>query len=500
MTEEKKQELKQLLNEAVENLEIRYGHEPIPLPVDVYRNYLQERWASYGIDFLSFSSFLTSLTPNIVAEGTKSNLLKLIREELALVIYGNDTSDFLGASVPVASYDITSYSENRSRLHCVSYQRTSLDSLIESLIERLLKIAIGKNIEEAVSFFDRYSCPDGAHGIFHMVTQIEGIEPKTEIQVVEGVRLVPLPSSEIPEQFARYLPSWLSYTLMDHANEFYGNALIVVDSPGFSILREPAPDPTSSRGVLIDEFQWRDPIDELPFPVEVHDVNFPNFNTELFYRALSLVCNSPVHMRIGEWISEPDKSLLLDDKITGLNIFLDPCDHFVEVEEADIEKAKCLYRILDTNPDLREKLRMPIDRWIKSKAPENTLTPEEPIDKIIDLGIVFEALYLSDVKEELIFRLGVRAAWYLGKDKTEREKLLKKFGDIYRCRSNAVHGGQLDEPVRFGEERISIRKFIERVQNLCRDSIMKILNSEQFPDRNYWDSLILGGEDEQASS
>ena len=205
-------------------------------------------------------------------------------------------------------------------------------------------------------------------------------------------------------------------------------------------------------------------------------------------------------MRTGEWISEPDKSLVLDDEITGLNIFLDPCDHFVEVEEADIEKAKCLYRILDTNPDLREKLRMPIDRWIKSKAPENTLTPEEPIDKIIDLGIAFEALYLSDVNEELTFRLGVHAAWYLGEDKTERGKLLKKFGDIYRCRSNAVHGGQLDEPVRFGEERISIRKFIERVQNLCRDSIMKILNSEQFPDRNYWDSLILGGEDEQASS
>ena len=88
MTKEKKQELERLLNEAVENLEVRYGPEPIPLPVDVYRTYLQERWASYGIDFLSYSSFLTSLAPDIVVTTIKSNLLDLIREELAQLIYG----------------------------------------------------------------------------------------------------------------------------------------------------------------------------------------------------------------------------------------------------------------------------------------------------------------------------------------------------------------------------------------------------------------------------
>ena len=288
MTEEKKQELKQLLNEAVENLEIRYGPEPIPLPVDVYRTYLQERWASYGIDFLSFSPFLTSLTPNIVDETIKSNLLDLIREELAQLIYGNVTSDSFEGSVPVASDDITSYSDDRSRLHSVRGQRAPLDSFIESLIKRLLKITIGKDIEEAVSFFDKYSCPEGAHGIFHMVTLIEGIEPKTEIQVAEGVRLVPLPASEIPEQVVQYLPSLLSYALMDHINQFYGNALLVVDDPGFSILREPAPRPAFPRGDPIHELPWRDPIDELPFPVEVRDATFPSCSEDAFYLSICL--------------------------------------------------------------------------------------------------------------------------------------------------------------------------------------------------------------------
>ena len=379
-------------------MEIRYGAEPVSLPVDVYRNYLQERWSSYGVDFLSFS-FWTPLTPNIADETTKSKLLDCIREELALFIDEDDISDFFRDSVPAVSYVITSDSADGFHLDSRHFQRVNL----YRLIERLLKIAIGKGIEEAVSFFDRYSCPEGAHGVFHMVTLIEGIELKTKIQIFEGVRLVPLPSSEIPEQFTQYLPSLLSYALMDQRNEFYGNALLVVDDPGFSILHEPAPDPTFPRGV---------PIDALPFPVEVPDVNFPNFNEELFYQALSLVCNSPVKMIIGEWISEPDESLVMDDSITGLNMFLDPCDHSVEVEEADIEKAKCLYDILDKKPNIREKLRIPIDRWIKSKKPEDSMTSEERIDPIIDLGIAFEALYLSDIDEttELSFRLRLRTA------------------------------------------------------------------------------------------
>ena len=498
MTEEKKQELKQLLNEAVENLEIRYGPEPIPLPVDVYRTYLQERWSSYGVDFFSFSS-RTSLTPNIVDETTKSNLLGLIREEIAQFIYGNDTSDFLGGSVPVASYDITSYSDDRSRLSCVRYQRTPLDGLIEPLIERLLNIAIGKDIEEAASFFDRYSCPEGAHGVFHMVTLIEGIELKTEIQVFEGVRLVPLPSSEIPEEFTQYLPSLLSYVLMNQTNRSYRNALLVVDDPGFSILCEPAPDPTFPRGVPIHERPWRDPMDELPFAVEVHDVKFPGFHQDLFFQALSLVCNFPVHMRIGQWISEPDKSLVLDDRIIGLNMFLGRSHGFVEVEEADIGKARCLYDILDKNSDLAEKLRIPIDRWVKSKKPEDSMPPEEHIDKIIDLGIAFEALYAPDSSSgEIRFKLAVRAAWHLGENEKHRKMLMKEFQGIYDWRSTIVHTGKLpNKKKKTPFTRAEVGKFIERAQNLCRKSIKKILKDKQFPD---WNSLILGGEDEQASS
>ena len=58
MTEERKQELGQLLEEAMGSLVIRYGYRgPLSIPVDVYRGYLQERWRYYGADFLSFAFF-----------------------------------------------------------------------------------------------------------------------------------------------------------------------------------------------------------------------------------------------------------------------------------------------------------------------------------------------------------------------------------------------------------------------------------------------------------
>ena len=83
---------------------------------------------------------------------------------------------------------------------------------------------------------------------------------------------------------------------------------------------------------------------------------------------------------------------------------------------------------------------------------------------------------------------------HLGKDKKDREDLLAKFKQIYNCRSKAVHAGHVDTTIKFGEEKIGRSKFIMHAQDLCRESILKIMEDGGFPD---WDSLILGGESEE---
>ena len=208
---------------------------------------------------------------------------------------------------------------------------------------------------------------------------------------------------------------------------------------------------------------------------------------EKFCQALSLAYNVEVQTVV-RWRYSAEREFFNPYDSEGIVSSTSTLGGPTEVGEDEIDQAKHLYEIM-VNPDsdVAAKLRIPIDRWIKSKAGGDL------VDKMIDLGIAFEVLYLSDVNEELTFRLGVRAAWYLGKDEEHRKELLKKFGDIYRCRSNAVHNGKLGKTARFGEKDIPISEFIEGTQDLCRESIMKILEDGKFPD---WNSLILGDEAE----
>ena len=147
MTEEKKQELRRLLEEATapKNLVIRYEHARgyiygygMPLPVDVYKRYLQEHWTSYSKEP---SWFVRSVTPHIASEATHSQLLGFVREELAPFI----EDDCIGSS----SYGTEGATEGSIRLMGPQYSNLNL----EVLLEHILKIAIVFGVEEAVSTF-----------------------------------------------------------------------------------------------------------------------------------------------------------------------------------------------------------------------------------------------------------------------------------------------------------------------------------------------------------
>ena len=98
---------------------------------------------------------------------------------------------------------------------------------------------------------------------------------------------------------------------------------------------------------------------------------------------------------------------------------------------------------------------------------------------------------------ESTFKLGTRAAWYLGEDEEDRRKLLAEFKGLYKCRSAVVHGEkELEESVMIDENPIPIFDFITQSQNRCRESIKKImqqcLKDGKFPKNDYWDDLVLG--------
>ena len=480
MTDARKQELRQLLNKATarDNLKIRYGYDgPISISVDIYERYLQERWAYYGMDFLSFSSS-TRFMPDVIDGATKSKLLDFITEELALFIEKDAIIDFVKESIPIANYVIESDSAGGFHLH--SHQFTRLH--LSSLLGRILEIAIGRGIAEAVSVFDTCSCPEGTYSAFQRVALLEGIKLVTEVQIFEGVRLVPLPSSEISEELLQSLHGFSGQLHVELLSFFRNTTLLIIDRPGFSIFHK------SSK-----KHQGGYYVDNLPSQVEGNDVRFPNSQAvnsfrDLFCQVLSLCCNSAVEIVHEGLFLDEDKSFNPNDVRLGIGGHLNLFGIPTEGGEAEIEEAMRLYQILKTNLNsgFGKRLQIAIDRWVRS------WTNKDLVDSIIDLGIAFESLYVPDSdRGEIRFKLAVRAAWHLGKDKEDRNQRLRQLKQIYDRRSKAVHSGQPSQPVKFGTDEVSISEFIRRSQELCRDSIMKFLEKGQFPD---WNSLIIGGE------
>ena len=450
MIEERKQELRQLLIEAMTSLEIRRsGTEPSLLPVEVYRTLLQQRWASQSEDLA-----ILNFDPHIVSETTKSKLLDFIRAEFAPFIHEDQiqSASFFIMGGPYSGYPL------------------------DMLLEQLLRIAIAWGIEEALSSFDR--CTKETHGSFQYMALLEGIRLEAEIQVFEGIRLVPLPDSE--SKLPPYLPDlFIKHRMGLPTYSFYRKTLLIIDASISPIFQRP--DPKLFRAGSQD--------DDLPFQVGAGGGQFPNFKMEDFYekfcQALSLACDSAVQTSLKWRFLAEDE--LFNLRVTGggftLSLWAVRNSIFggsIKVREIQIKEAERLYRILvNLDSNVRKKLRIPIDRWIKSK------TGWDPVDKMIDLGIALEALYVTS-KNHISRKLCYRASWYLAENAAHQKDLETEFEAIYNYRSAVIHNRELKDEVLVGEQLVPISEFIENAQDLCRQSIIKIMENGEFPN---WNSL-----------
>ena len=472
MTVERKQELTQLLEEAMGCLEIRpyYGFDGLSITCDQYKWHLQRAWTSYSKNSL----WIVQHFAVDVSWNTKSKLLHFMRQELDSFIHED--------KILSATFYI-----------CGGGRQG--DSL-ESFLKQLLKIVIFRGTEGTVSNFERHT--EETHGSFQTITLLEGIKLEEKIQVFEGIHLIPLPNlvSEFPTYIGNNISAKTPY-------DFIGKTLLVIDYTIFPIFHKPSslaktPDEPGSYHVGLPGIgsplpndvpvEWAKQRER--FKVEVDGGKFPDFKeadfNDNFCRALSLVCNSAVQFSMRWKFIVPDE-LFYAGFSHSTSFARGPFGDSIQVGEAQIEEAKCLYKkLVDPNSNVAEKLQIPINRWINSKV------NKDPEDKIIDLAIALESLYLKDNSGEFTFKLGVRASWHLGKDKEHREELMKDFSKIYEWRSKVVHTGKLPNKTKrtpFTPQEIT--EFIEKAQDLCQDSIMKILEDGKFPD---WNNLILGEE------
>ena len=267
MTEERKQELRQLLGEAMRSLVVRYENSPRSVPVPVYRSYLTERWKYYGIDFLS-QAFSVNFTLDVANRHTKLNLREFIRDELACFIDKDASPDFNLVCIKTANYLIES---NSTHGRCL-YNNGFGPFPLFMVLERLLEIALVRGTEEAVSIFERYSRGEGTHVFRRVIALLEGIKLERKIEVYEGARLVPLPSPEISGKMEQCLIGLPMRAFVNEKDSFFGRVLLVIDCPGLSIFHRPSE----------KAFEVGTHIEDLPFPVQIHDVRFSTWECSAF--------------------------------------------------------------------------------------------------------------------------------------------------------------------------------------------------------------------------
>ncbi len=432
MKEDRKQELRRLLVESEKHVYIK--HRGKVIPTSKYREYYLYK----GYDPRIRSYRLT--LPDIKDDSTKTKFLDFIRSELSEYIV-----------------------DDRICYAAIIVKGGFLDFSLERFIRSLLRIAIVWEVERAIHVLERSiekNCVS-----FQSVALLKGAKVDHELRVSDGIRLVPLPKS------AADLPDGLPIDLPLTEQHFLGNTIVSMNysiSPAFC---KPRDDPSS-----------------LPFQFqrEIEDGEIGDFHPDDFCMALSLICNDFMDPVIS-WNRLSEDEIFSECSLPGSTYFSDLLDSTDDtlINETEANDAKLLWgQLTILSQQIREVLYIAINRCVSAKKNKSY------VNAMIDLGIAFESLYLSrNNTSQLSYTFRVRAAWYLGKSVEDRKHLMMTFKTLYDCRSKAVHTGKLPDKVKEGEKVIPIHEFIDNAHDLCRQSIIKIIQEGKFPD---WDSLVVG--------
>ena len=330
----------------------------------------------------------------------------------------------------------------------------------------LLRAAIAVGTRKAARRF--LECVGEMRGYFQEIAIVNGVRICDNIQVFDGVQLVPFSSSSDP------LPPYMQpLPLRGSSIDQFGRMLVVVNKSVSPVFAKPDYGPSSGR---------------MPFEIRTESQECPDFDLAEFCQALALACGAAVQPAV-DWRYMDEGEIFNTNHATSrilpyVQLSLHPLwleqPIPVAVSNSGIDEAKALY-ISRSNLDAKTKaeLSVPIDRWVKSKANRND------VDKAIDLGVAFESLYLRNDSPEITFRLSVSAALHLGEDRPERENIASELKDFYNLRSKAVHRGQFSKRSRSS----ATLKLIKRAEELCLRSLKKVIAEGHLPDTQ---SLVLG--------
>ena len=439
------QKLETILEEALRDLTILVGQNR-RIGVDTFGVMLRRNRSTYAPDIryaISSAQFEINNTE------TEAELLKAINEVLA------------------------DYIKDGEIYTCV--QRYVSGKQIEAIMRKLLVRAITDGPQNAAQALLNSTTDSSC--VFYKYVLITGVQIPEKMDIVDGMTLIPLPNSIA--DFPYHIPSIPDAP--DNMKEIgirglEAKTLVRTECETYPILKRPEGEYTLTSGP------------ERHFTIKSKVENCQDHEIDILLQSLSLVgeCKAKAVMAWESYLNYevfdtgPSVSL---DRIGYITLGPGQWSHTAtQLSKSQMRSVKDTFVTLTQSPaNLWESLNIPISRWAES------LDAKSEIDKIIDLSIALESLYVTDGRSGPGVLLALHAAWHLGKSKSDRKNLRNEFQQFYRMRSDAIHAGKLRD--RWSNPQFNTQNIISRFQKLGREGIISIIRAGKRP---CWKDLVMG--------
>ena len=286
---------------------------------------------------------------------------------------------------------------------------------------------------------------------------VEGVRIDEPIELETGVRFYNFPRSSAE------IPVYLSTLLRG-----MGWPGLPLGGVGICVPLDVQPAFYKPTGSVEQTWAW-----EIRTPLGRRDVPRPSF-----FASLSLACNHYVEWSV-TWCDYGDLAYFSHSpardryaRLVRRNI--PPPLTTVDLIRSMVEAAIAIHRVRYARRDLDTA----IGRWIESKRRPRFA------DRLIELRIALELLYVLDERGGIASRIATRAAWHLAPDDAgERRRIYDQVKLLYKRASRAVHGKDV-------RETADAHGVLSVAQDRCREALLLILDGTDPP--SDWVNLILG--------
>lgn len=447
--------LAQLLEKAVEKTKFRTEDGTLLTPIQLRHKICKSYWGSPNLEQVRYARL-----------EVPDNITKCLSDELSrlLDIQGEFPTGHIGHSFHISGSHNSRVTATQN--WAIEIQQTSDHP---TLAHSLVKAASITEPDATAQLLNGW-----AHGEplrFTICSVLNDVYVDDRLDLGTGVRVYPLPAS------SQGLPQSLPAMDVSKVSTILGRAVLEIDAYTLPVFFPPQISSSPNQ-------QTR---------TELGDVT-----VDTFLDALSLVCGFRVNMAYS-WnhyfesdafaITKSTSYLSSDDRLQKLGSALrhSSSDNIIELLDFEpptsnlsidqLRKACELSGKLQQRVKSSSRFRIAVARWNRSVSSSSPLE-----DRIIDLRIALESLYLDSEHGELGFRLSITGAKHLGTSLQDRKKIRKIFYDFYSLASRVIHGTT--------SKKVKSKQAdsLNQASQLCRDGIAQILEQKYQPN---WLDLLL---------